>query len=698
MVVVPDPANPQAVVDPPGAVAAGGPTVIVPPVTGPGSPGIERELLESILVHLPLAVAVLDDQLRFTLVNERAAAINGRTAADHIGCHLYDVVPGLPSHFGQMLRGVVATGVPVLNVDVAGRAPGRPGQHRWRGSYYPVFGGPSAVPVGVAAIFAEVDTTDDEVKVADLAADRATSLAVLETLVANAPVGVAALDTELRFLRINPMLAALNGRSVAEHVGRSLSEVVPAIADIIGPVLREVATTGDAARDIEMTFAGRTWLTSYFAIPRPTGGVAGVAIVVFEVTERRRAEQRARLLHAFTAALSQATTVAEVAVAVSDAGARAAGAQVAAVALLDGRAGLLRYAPNAAATDWPAATWAPVDVRADRPVAEAFRTGRPVFLGSLDELLGTYPLLAGLPIVHRSWAVVPLTGHGTSPGVLAFAFDDGQEFDAEQRDTLTTIAGLAAQALARAQLYEREHDTAVRLQRSLLPSRLPEIPGVRSAAVYVAGDAAEVGGDFYDVFAVPGDGGAQWAVVVGDVAGRGVDAASVTGLARHTLRVTAALSSPVEALRQLHGRLMDDPDVDRFVSVVCGRLHPLPSGVTLELASAGHPPALVRRAGGTVEVVEVPGIVLGAVATTRVGERRVDLHPGDTVVFYTDGVLEARGPDGLFGQDRLVELLGSVDTGDPGLLVERVRDAVAAYQIGPIADDLAVLALHVDPV
>lgn len=666
------------------------------PVAGLGrSPtvaAIDQALLETVLLHLPVGVSVLDRDLRFVTANQRAAEINGRPAADHVGRHLREVLPDLPESFADQLRQVLDTGRPMVNLDVVGATPGRPGRRRWRGSYYPVHGMTPVGPVGVAAVFDEV-ADEATLGVEQVTAERAAMLTALDTLVENAPVGVALLDTDLRYLRINAILAGWNGHPVADHLGRRVPDLLPELGPVLEPLMREVADAGEV-RDVEIVRAGRTYLSSFLAVPGGGGRAGAVAVLVTDVTRRRREELRARRVQDFTAALSQAASVAEVVDAVRDGAGPAAEAALAAVALMDESGRQIRFAPTG---QEPPARWKAVGRDAVHPIAATFRDEEPRFFPDIQPLVDDYPEMAEAVrrSPHRSWAMVPLHGRGTAAGVLIFGYADAQEFEPAHRNFLVTLAGLAGQALARAQLYEREHATAVRLQRSLLPSRLPRVPGADLAAVYLAGDSAGVGGDFYDVFPVDGAAGREWVLVIGDVAGRGVDAASVTGLARHTLRITAALAEPATALRQLHGRLRNDPDVDRFLSVVCLRLRLRDGGADLELASGGHPPALVRRVDGRVEVINLPGVLLGAFPEVRLGHRSMALAAGDTVLLYTDGVIEARGPDGLFGEERLVALLRGASDGDPRRLVELVRDGVAAYQLGPVADDIAILALRI---
>ncbi|MFI6133269.1 SpoIIE family protein phosphatase [Micromonospora sp. NPDC051141] len=663
------------------------------------SRGIDQELLRTVLVHLPVAVSVLDADLRFILVNQRAAEINGLPADAHVDRFVFDLLPGIPRSIGTLVRRVIETGEPETNVDIVGSTPARPDSPRWRGSYYPVYAAAGERAVAVAIIFDEVDTLDTPQGVGELAADRATNLAVLDTLIDNAPIGVAVLDTDLRYLRVNPTLAEWNGQPAAAHIGRRLRDVLPASARTLEPLLTQVAASGRMARDVAHSAAGRDWLSSYYAVPGPSGETAALAVLVTDITVRRRGERRARRLQRFTAALAQALTVSDVVEAVTDTGARAADADVAGVAVLDRDGSGLVFLASTATAGEPAARWAGVHRDADHPVARALRTGEPAFLPTVPAMTTRYPHLADTQAQtpDRAWAIVPLRGPAVARGVLTFAFHTEQSFDDEHRDLLTSVAGLAGQALARAQLYEREHDTAVRLQRSLLPSRLPQIHGLALAAAYITAEAAEVGGDFYDIFPTHAPHMPGWVFVIGDVAGRGIAAAAVTGIARHTLRVTAAQAPPAEALHQLHRQLVAAQDVDRFVTVACALLQPHDAGASVQLASGGHPPVLIRRVDGRVDVVEVRGVLLGAFPTVTLDQSTIDLHPGDTMVLYTDGVIEARGADGLFGEQRLVAALATAPNGTPATMVERIRAAVTAHQTGPQTDDLAILAVQLTP-
>jgi serine phosphatase RsbU (regulator of sigma subunit) len=262
------------------------------------------------------------------------------------------------------------------------------------------------------------------------------------------------------------------------------------------------------------------------------------------------------------------------------------------------------------------------------------------------------------------------------------------------RDEWSLIEALAQRiALAvdgAAQYRERAH-VAQTLQASLLPAALPEIPGVDVAAEYLAaGEGMEVGGDFYDVFAL--DDGA-WALVIGDVLGKGAEAAAVTALARYTLRAVAGHSpSPAAALAALNDEMLRRSADRRFVTAVLARLEPLTGGgARLVVACGGHPPPVVLRAGGG-QVAGVPGTLLGVEAEAHLEDHEEHLEPGDALVLYTDGVTEARRNRPLTPQGLADALVSRHADGAARLAREVVRLAEEGAA-GPLRDDLAVLVV-----
>jgi serine phosphatase RsbU (regulator of sigma subunit) len=202
-------------------------------------------------------------------------------------------------------------------------------------------------------------------------------------------------------------------------------------------------------------------------------------------------------------------------------------------------------------------------------------------------------------------------------------------------------------AVENARVHATRTHIATTLQRSLLPPRLPAVPGLTLAARFrAAGEASDVGGDFYDLFPAPG----AWMVVIGDVTGKGPEAAAVTSLARYTMRTAAEYEpSPAGVLERLNAALVVDPERRRLCTVICARIVTAPDGsAEVRVASGGHPPPF-RLHDGRAEAVRVTGPLLGAFETGTWREAVVPLAPGDSLVLYTDGVTDTRGADERFG-------------------------------------------------
>ena len=249
-------------------------------------------------------------------------------------------------------------------------------------------------------------------------------------------------------------------------------------------------------------------------------------------------------------------------------------------------------------------------------------------------------------------------------------------------------------ATQRAERTSREaHALANALQQTLIPPAPPEIPFLQVAAAYrPAGDGSIVGGDFYDVFQVGAD---DWWVVLGDVSGKGIRAATVTSFVRYTVRALAFdHPDPADLLHHLD-RAMHLDGTDHYCTVVLARLNRIESGWTVCLALAGHPPALVRGADGAVTELGVVGTPVGLIEQPRFTTVHHDLQD-ESITFYTDGVTEAGGRDDLFGETRLRELLRELPH-DPAVIAEQIAHEAVRHQGGTAVDDIAVVsfaALH----
>ncbi len=228
---------------------------------------------------------------------------------------------------------------------------------------------------------------------------------------------------------------------------------------------------------------------------------------------------------------------------------------------------------------------------------------------------------------------------------------------------------------------------------------LPAIPGLEVAARYcAAGEGNEVGGDFYDLFLVADQ---SWGLVMGDVCGKGPDAAALTALARYTTRAAAMqVTQPMEILSALNEAILGQTTDERFATVAYTRVEPPTKGTAARkvvVASAGHPFPLVLRNDGTVEEVGEEGTVLGILPEIELHDQAVEMQPGEVMVLYTDGVTEARAPNGkLFGGWKLRKLLSQCVGLEADAVAERLATTVLEYQNDVPRDDIAILVLRVD--
>jgi serine phosphatase RsbU (regulator of sigma subunit) len=295
----------------------------------------------------------------------------------------------------------------------------------------------------------------------------------------------------------------------------------------------------------------------------------------------------------------------------------------------------------------------------------------------------------------RSVMVVPMTAGDRVIGVITLGTShSARKLGDEELALAEELGRRAGIAVENARLHETRSHIATTLQRSLLPPRLPTVPGVTVAARFrAAGETNEVSGDFYDLFPI----GDAWMVVVGDVTGKGPAAAAITSLARYTMRTAAMYErSPAQVLARLNDALAVDPERRQLCTAVCARIEPAGEGrVAATVARGGHPPPYLVSAGGGARDVGTPGPLLGAFEDAAWEEQVVLASPGDALVFYTDGVTDTRGEGGeLFGQERLAALLDSATALEADALASRIDRAVQAFERGQQRDDVAMLIVR----
>ncbi|OEJ28315.1 PAS sensor protein [Streptomyces agglomeratus] len=563
-----------------------------------------------------------------------------------------------------------------------------------------------------------------------LATDQATlqrverDLALSVRLVDQSPIGLAVMDTDLRYVMVNPALERINGLPAEDHLGRSVHEALPLLdADPLEAGLRQVLATGVPLLD--QYTVGRTradpgtehaWSVSCFRLEDGGGKVLGVATSSVDVTDRHRAALEAERARHRLAVVADASvrigttldleqTARELAdVAVPEL------ADMAAVDLLDaalaghrttvpsGGPALFRALAVAAAYPTEAASAADAAGEiarydADRLVTRCVNTSRPVMVPHVGEadlsLIARDPRAAALMAragVH-SYLAVPLIARGEVIGALDLVrARNAQPFTDDDATLASELAARAAVCIDNARWYQQQRDTALTLQRSLLPEPPPRLFGLEVASRYQpAGAASEVGGDWYDILPLPDH---KTALVVGDVMGSGIKAATTMGRLRTATQTLAGLGlEPTQVLLNLD-RIT--AGLDPYFATCTYALYD-PHSAQCRISTAGHLPPVRMRPGHDPELLDLPtGAPLG-VGGVPFRSTAVDLDPGDQLVLYTDGLVETRDQDIDTRLDALVTLLGG-----PHRALEYTCDhLLAALRHPDDHDDVALLIARV---
>ncbi|WP_344328886.1 SpoIIE family protein phosphatase [Streptomyces macrosporus] len=526
-------------------------------------------------------------------------------------------------------------------------------------------------------------------------------LAALDALFATSPLGIAIFDTEQRYVRVNEALSRIIGKPIPDILDRTLHEVLPRrMADDLAQIQKLVLETGRSVVDtVILGPDGHSWRSvSYGRLTGRDGRVLGISSTIMDVTERRdamqkieRARQRLKLLDDVGVALGDLLDVRRIAEELAHS----------LVPRFADYSSVMLHGAVAYGGELPHPDQPPeipllqlgAEAKDRGPAVEhllrigqdiAFESGSifgkvltsavPHLVMSQEELLSAgHPedprVRVALDLGIHSLMAVPLRARGTVLGLLVLGRGGGRvAFDRDDLALTTELAGRAGISLDNARLYTRERESALMLQRSLLPQRVPSPPGVQVAYRYVPGNSggeadAEAGGDWFDVIPLAGG---RVAFVVGDVMGHGLRAAATMGRLRTAVRTLAGLDLPPDELLRRVNDLADDlaqgPDEPLMATCLYAVYDPSTRHCTL--AVAGHvPPLLLTAAGdGTWDVVpvEVPvGPPLG-VDDVEFEPVSPTVEDGAVLVLYTDGLIEHRGEDITEGLDRLVSLLGSL--------------------------------------
>lgn len=655
---------------------------------------------------LPLALWVVDAEGRLVQWSLAAQDLLGHTPEQVVGQDARSVlVPDENRELADRLGRAVRTGAAVVaRLPVRHRDGTLVDMEMWHCPIADVRG-----RTGVLAVAAETSAVE---RMRD-------ALAALEGLFTQSPIGLAMLGPDLRFLRVNEALARMDGVPVAEHVGRSVTEVAPG-AGALESVMRQVLDRGEAVVDFRHTSGTsdperqRMWSCSYAPLLGGAGQRMGVIASLIDVTEGQRAHlevERARQRLALLAeagtqmgsTLDLTQTAQEVVRVLVPRLADSADVQLLEEAVAPDETaasahGVVRRAAATFTDPAAPADYLAVGMTLQVPPGSMYErlisAGRPMNLylsdiGPLVTTPGADPLREYLRARVGSARLIPLVARGTVLGAVAVTRTrDREPFDDQDTLLIDELVARAALNIDNARMYSRERDAALTLQRSLMNPSLPTVSGLELTGRYLPAGDHEVGGDWFDAIALSGG---RTALVIGDVMGHGIHAAAVMGQLRTAVRTLARRDTPPdEVLRALDAAVADLGDNEMATCLYA--VHDPGTGHCL-IARAGHPPPVVADEEGTVAFLDGPaGPPLGVGGQGSEVQQMV-LAPRSLLVIYTDGLIETRGTDLDQGMHRLAQALRH-----PGLPLEQICDDLLAHVMPEAADDdVAVLLARALP-
>jgi hypothetical protein len=552
---------------------------------------------------------------------------------------------------------------------------------------------------------------------------------ILEPLIRSAelmpyPLSLVIFDPELRIVWADEAAERLGGGiAPAEWPGHRLGEVLPDVdAGLVEQSLRGVLSAGEPVADLTVSSRAsgdrdgeRIWSCLQFRVDGPDGQPAGAANVMWEVTGRARGQQRLALADEASTRIGTTLDITrtaeeflDVAVArLADAGGVDLLPTVIRGDQLPPQTQVEKMFLQRVATRWPADRPPPAQYVRDRwgdtdpskLYQQCLLAGEPVYLpafGSLtpeqvaeveDSEVALSRMLAARAAGAHSMMIIPLTARDTIIGtVTMYRLAGSQAFTTTDLSLARDLVSRAAVLLDNARLYSRERATALALQRAQLPRKIPEVPGLQIGYRYAPAETtAEIGGDWFDVIPLPNG---RCALVIGDVTGHDIRAASLMGQVRTATRTLATLDlAPAEILTRLDQITADLAGSE--TSATCIYAVYDPASATCDIACAGHPPPALARPGHRAGFPDLaPGLPLGSgLGDARYRATRLPLPPGSTLVLYTDGLVERRGADISSGMTRLADALQTV----AGLPVSDACDTLVSTLVPNPADDIAIL-------
>ncbi|MEU7550782.1 SpoIIE family protein phosphatase [Streptomyces sp. NPDC044571] len=541
------------------------------------------------------------------------------------------------------------------------------------------------------------------------------SLAALQSLFTQSPIGLATLGPDLRFLRVNDALARMNGVSAAAHLGKRLTEVVPGVnAVALEATMQQVLDRGTAVVDVRRTgrtpadpLHDRTWSCSYAPLLDGSGRRLGLIASLIDITEGQHAQSEAERARARFAVLAEAgtrigttldltRTAEEIIDVLVPQLADSADVQLLEAVLepddaASSHQGVLRRMavrfPDPTAPTSRLAPGQTLRIPSGTVYERVIAEGRPMnlYVSDIPALITdprAEPLRAYLATLGSA-RLIPLVARGTVLGAVTVTRLRAREpFDAPDCVLLDEVVARGALNIDNARMYTNQRRAALTLQRSLSNSALPEVTGLELTGRYLPASDHDVGGDWFDVIQLPGG---RTGLVIGDVMGHGIHAAAVMGQLRTAVRTLARHDvPPTQLLRSLDAAVADLGE-DEMATCVYAVHDPATGGCVV--ARAGHPPPAVVTAAGEVSFLDgPPGTPLGTGGRDFRTEE-VALPPGSLLVLYTDGLIEARDRD----LDQGLALL-AVALQEPGQQLDLLCDGILSRLLrGAPQDDVAVL-------
>jgi PAS domain S-box-containing protein len=660
----------------------------------------DAALVDMLMTEAPVGLALFGPDLRFRWVNAALGRIAGTPEADHADKLPSDVWPEeLAARAEAALRKVLADGTPITEC-------GYPEEHV--ASWFAVHDAAGEITgVGLVLASGGAHPAEEEIRRSE---ERYRSLVQAGAQV----VWVAGSDGAMK--EDSPEWRWITGQSAEDYIGHGwLASIHPEDRERVERDWRECVRTGKVFDD---RYRIRTKGGSYRhydvrAVPiERDGKIIEWVGASTDVTSQREAEEmRGRLTEQLSAAalrtarlqqatsmLAEALTVEQVVEVITEVGRTAIGALRSAVVLLEPDGARLRVVNDDGVQGAPDSAGGPLTLQSPSVITKAIATRKPVLVEDPADLrrqfegeLDIDPATVAAASDERSWVGLPLLSAGAPLGALRFSFGRPRKITEEERVFLEALGGQCGLAVERAALYEREHTTAETLQRSLLPDRLPSVPGLVLTARYLPVTRnMEIGGDWYDAFRLADQ---RLAVAVGDVMGKGLTAAAGMGRVRNALRALALTDPRPAAVLGGLDRLFSATEQEEQVTTVAYLVIDPETGEGM-LGNAGHLPALILRAGSAPQFDHVEaGTPLGWASPRK--QHAFSLRPGSTAVFYSDGLVEnrIRGLDA--GLDELAAVAARADEdllAQPARLLEYLVDHMLAGHEQD--DDVTVLVMH----